>query len=160
MRIMSDQCRLEDSTSYEETLLEDGSLVTSPSHRILTISGHRLNTPIPGQHLEAVIAVDQRYLVFVAEGFPFEETLWVYLIDESFEMMDQATLFAIYSPGEFRDLQLESSDTLSFSFFYEDRWRLTVHQEKKRHIPLFGQPFPVYRQCRFFRYLTLRRAKL
>ncbi len=166
MKILSDQYRLQNAMRQTDVFLDHTPKAwaltaltdsTMPTHSHLTIHGHQIDTPIAGILLLAAFQVNRRYLVFVADGIPHEETLRVYLIDENYQVIDKLWLSAIYSTGELTDVEIESQHTLTFSFFHEDRWRLTVHQEKKRIIPILGQPTGLHRDFSFSSYLSVKR---
>ncbi len=129
---------------------------TEPLYNYLTINGHRVETPIEGALLQATLQVGDRYLVFVTDGVPHEDGLWVYLIDEHYQVIDKIWFFVMYSSGVFSDMQIKSHDTVTFSFFKDDRWQLTVHQDKKRQIPWVWKQFCAHRKLSFSSYLHLR----
>ena len=155
MRIISDKKRaMRQSKMSIEEIPNPSS--TEPLFSYLTINGHRLETPIEGVMLKTTFQVGHRYLAFITDGILHEDTLWVYLIDEHYQVIDKIWFFAMYSTGTLTDMQIQSHDTVTFSFFKDDRWQLTVHQNKKRQFPWVWKQFCAHREFSFFCYLTLK----
>ena len=160
MRTISDQCQLTSPNHHTDISIDaiSSQPPTSPSRSYLTIKGHRLETPIEGALMESVFQVGNRYLVFLTEGVLHEDTLWVHLIDENHQVIDKLWFFGMYSTGVLSNIRIESENIMTFSFFDGDRWKLTVHQEKKRQIPWIIKKYCVHRDFSFSCYMTLKRV--
>jgi hypothetical protein len=92
----------------------------------LLFDGRPVGTAIRGSVLEAQFALDHGYLLLSTEDTPYEESLWITLLDRRFGIRDQMMLCAPYSPGILRGARIVADDLLEFSFFGEDRWRLKI----------------------------------
>src|SRR5687767_8530807 len=81
-------------------------------------SGTRASELVPGVHLEAQYAVGNaaEYLLFSSYDLPYEESLYILLVDERGELVEQAQLGAPYTPGLLKELRVVSPDCLHFDF--------------------------------------------
>lgn len=80
---------------------------------------------IDGILLQAQYRVGSRYLILLTEDCPYEEALHVYLLNHAHQVLDALELGLPYTPGIVKNLAPQG-DTLTFSFFGEDHWRLDV----------------------------------
>jgi hypothetical protein len=82
---------------------------------------------IPGKILEAQYRVGENFLVFVTEGNPFEEALYLYYFNKSLEVIDSLELSAMYTEGMLRNLSVINPDVIKFSFFgSQEEWTLKI----------------------------------
>jgi hypothetical protein len=111
-----------------------------------------------GISLEAQFKFNNKYLLFLTEDCPFEEYLSIYLLDQSFNVLDRAGMFIQFTPGMLGNLKIENDHEISFTFFSNDeKWTLTILPTPKR-VLTFGLKVPVRRPFSFFgkRYFELR----
>lgn len=98
------------------------------------LDGRPTGHTAPGCVLEAQFELDRGYLLLTTEGSPFEEALHVTLVDRHLHPLDERTLAIPYKPGVLRDVAVVSDTRIEFSFFGDERWRLTV-QDRPRLLP-------------------------
>ena len=112
-----------------------------------------------GVYLEAQYIVNDNYLLFITMDCPFEESLFIYLLDNQLKIKDTVELGVEFNPGFFRNPVITGLDTINFSFFEEgDSWLLTILDKPK--ISLFNFEFPVKRKRIFLNknWLKLKRS--
>lgn len=81
---------------------------------------------LAGKVLEHQFQVGRAYLLLITYDVPYEESLFIYLLDGSWRILDMYELGAAYVPGILKHVQTISEQQLEFSFFGDERWRLTV----------------------------------
>ncbi len=86
---------------------------------------------IDGTHLEAQFRGDECFIIFATVGDPWEEILFVHLLDASFRALDEIALGQIYTPGSVRSLRVCGAGSLAFSFFADEEWRLEILPEPR-----------------------------
>ncbi|TYK66127.1 hypothetical protein [Colwellia echini] len=117
----------------------------------IILSNSTLNDSIQviGGILEAQYAVDDKYLLFITEGNPLEEALYIYLLDKKLSIKDTLELSANYASGIFNKPLIIGGDSIRFSFFdKDDNWLLTVSDNPK--MSFFNVKYPVQRKRAFF----------
>ena len=107
------------------------------------VAGDRSLGRIDGLAIEAQIKCPTGYLVITSDDTPYEEVLHFILLNDAMERIDQLDLGKVYQAGMLRQLYL-GDDYLEFSFFGEDRWRLSVLGTPTVWIPrlLSGVSYP------------------
>jgi len=98
---------------------------------------------VDGAVLEAQYRCSHGYLIVSADGDPDEELLHLHLMSTTFEALDHVSLGQAYNPGDFHRPIIKQADVLEFSFFAEERWRLTVLPSPKR---MLRRPFSSVRR--------------
>ena len=86
---------------------------------------------VDGVWLEKQYKVTPGYLLLLTDDCPFEERLSIYLLSEDMRVLDSMELSLIYHMGILRDIKIESSNELTFTFFGEDCWRLGVRRSPR-----------------------------
>lgn len=81
---------------------------------------------IDGVVLEKQFSVEEKYLLFLTEGCPYEEGLHIYLLNHEFQIIDGIELSGAYATGILKDLFVEDDTIVTFTFFGTDRWRLEL----------------------------------
>lgn len=113
----------------------------------IVIGNSKLNNSIQvlGGVLEAQYSADDSYLLFVTEGNPLEEALYIYFLDSKLRVKEILELSADYAEGIFSNPIIIEKDSIRFSFFgKEDNWILTVSENPR--ISFFGFKYPVKRR--------------
>lgn len=126
---------------------------------VLEHSSSKNQITVLGRVLEAQYCVDNDYLLFVTEGNPFEEALYIYYLSSDLRIKDFLELSAMYAGGMVRNLKTDGINSVNFSFFEQsDEWVLTVLPSPRYTIR--GNRFPVKRKLPMFRkgWLKLERA--
>lgn len=101
-----------------------------------------------GAVLEAQFATGGRYVLFVTEDVPYEESLHILLIDSDLSVLDSVELSAHYTPGIFENVAIVEPDIIEFSFFDRaEKWRLKIVDTPRRQ--LWGNKHPVKRHSPF-----------
>lgn len=124
-----------------------------------TIAGRTSEEPLEGIVLEACIQHGNQYLLFLTDDIPFEDSLHIHLLDEDLNRVDTATLGAPYSTGHFRNLTCEVSGEITFEFFGDCVWEVSVLPEKRLRLPFISGPKGVSWQDGWFQFLELRAKK-
>ncbi|MDE8602607.1 hypothetical protein M3I01_006660 [Marinomonas sp. RSW2] len=111
-----------------------------------------------GGVLEAQYTVGDNYLLFITEGNPLEEALYIYLIDNQLRIKDTLELSAEYASGIFKTPLIIGLDSIKFSFFEkDDNWLLSVSDNPK--ISFFNFKYPVKRKKTFLNRTWLQLKK-
>lgn len=100
------------------------------SSALVSAEGRNVAT-VQGQVLEQVYRCSRGVLVITSDGNPFEESLHFHLFDEQMKELDGLSLGQIYHSGSLREVAACGADCLEFSFFGEERWRLTVLEHSR-----------------------------
>lgn len=120
--------------------------------------GNKTGLILEGLYLEAQYRFDYKYILFLTEDCPYEEGLFIYLLDQSFSVLDRAIMAIQYAPGILGNLKIENDHEISFSLFSPDeKWTLTTLPTPKR-VLTHGLKVPVKRPFSLFgkRYFDLR----
>ncbi len=81
---------------------------------------------IDGAQLEAQFRCDEFFVVITTAGDPWEETLYIHLLDASPAVIDEITLGQIYTPASLRSFRPCGGSAFEFSFFADENWRLEI----------------------------------
>lgn len=136
-------------------------LMTGPNHGEVPVSeiyfaGRATGKRVPGADLEAAVRVDARYLLFMTDDVPFEETLGIFLLDQNFDVIDSARLGAMYSTGMFSTLELHEPRTVGFRFIGETTWTVEVLDRPETRLPFIADAPGVVRPFGFKRHFVVR----
>lgn len=85
-----------------------------------------MDRPLSGRNLLGQFAIDTRYLVLLDADCPFEESLHLHLLDSRLRLLESAVIGAPYHTGSLERVSTDG-ESLEFSFFSDERWRVTVH---------------------------------
>jgi hypothetical protein len=149
------QCIREDASLALAREGNDQELATS----FATIAGRTCEEPLEGTVLEACIQHDNRYLLFLTDDTPFEDSLHIHLLDEDLNRIDTVTLGAPYTTGHFRNLKCEDSSGITFEFFGDCVWEIVVLPKKRLRLPFVSGQKGVSWQKGWFHALELRTRK-
>lgn len=133
----------------------DQELATS----FATIAGRTSKEALEGTVLEACVQYGNQYLLFLTDDIPFEDSLHIHLLDEDLKRVDTATLGAPYTTGHFRNLRYEDSGEITFEFFGNCVWEVSVSTQKRLRLPFVSGPKGVSWQNGWFHVLELRTRK-
>ncbi|MQX35884.1 hypothetical protein [Roseospira navarrensis] len=125
----------------------------SPRGR-LSLEGMDRALEIPGRILEAAWQIDDNVLVATTDDIPAEDQLHFLLLNSHAELIDHVTLGAAYSTGAFIAAHPEGAQ-LSFRFFGDTPWTLTVLPKPTFCMPAFGNPRGVHRPFSFWTRLRM-----
>jgi hypothetical protein len=112
---------------------------------------------LEGLYLAAQYKYNDKYVLFLTEDCPFEEGLFIYLLDHALTVLDRAIISIQFTPGILGDLKIENDHEISFTFFSNDeKWTLSILQAPKR-VLTHGFKVPVRRPFSLFgkRYFEL-----
>jgi hypothetical protein len=118
----------------------------------LLFDGRPIELPVLGRGLAAQFEHAGLFLLLLTEDSPYEEGLYALLLGGDGEVLDTVQLSNPYTPGLLTELHISSSQSVDFGFFGEDRWRLTILKEPKRHL-LHPPSSPVQYRPRLGRHL-------
>lgn len=112
---------------------------------------------VDGVILEKQFRVAVGFLLLLTENCPYEEGLHIYLLDPEYRLLDTLELSAPHAAGIPSDVQPQDAWTLTFTFFGDERWRLTIRDQPSMglNLPLLS---PVKRKTRLWarRWLALQ----
>ena len=123
---------------------------TMPQSEIV-VQGESTAKLIDGAVLEAAIEWYDYCLAFITDDIPNEDTLRIYLFDSSLDVVDSATLGAMYSTGSFGHLELLPPNVVRFEFFGDTTWELELLAHHEIALPLLADPKGVRRPLSFHR---------
>lgn len=140
--------------------LPGGAAGAEPRARLYR-GGKDTGTVVPGAVLEAQLAADSGWLLFITHDTPFEEQLDLTLIDRSCRIVDMASLYGLYTTGNFRNLALDSDESAVFDFFGDHAWRVTLLAKPRFRLPVprLTEPAGVHRPFGFTRHFAIAAAK-
>ncbi|MBQ0833074.1 MAG: hypothetical protein KBT83_10875 [Marinobacter sp.] len=138
--------------------LASGATKTRLATGFIKIGGRIAREAVEGGILEACVQQGEHYLVFLTDDIPYEDSLHIHLLDSDLSSQDSVTLGAAYTTGNFRNLVLGKGGTLTFEFFGNKSWAVSVLSEKRLRIPYLSGPPGVSWSKGFFHQLDLRSA--
>lgn len=107
----------------------------------LSFREREVGDAIPGATLEQQFRLDEgRFLLFLTDDVPYEETLRIYLLSKDFRILDGLEFGGAYVTGSLENVTIKDSRTLEFSFVHKNRCRLHVHQTARWQLPLLFMP--------------------
>lgn len=86
---------------------------------------------------------------------PFEEQLSILCLDSTLKIIDSATLIIPYAAGQFRTLSIQQPASLNFEFVGDGYWSVEFFDRPHSRLPLFSEPFGVWRPFGFHRWFRL-----
>jgi len=87
---------------------------------------------VRGTTIEAQYSCSPGFLIVASWDIPYEEELNISLRARvSFKLLDEILLGLPYTPGTFDRAEACGTNTLQFSFFGADRWRLEVLEQPR-----------------------------
>ncbi len=144
-------------TNEFETIEVESSADTTPKI-IIKNSKLKDSVEVIGGVLDAQYVADDNYILFVTEGNPLEEALYIYFLDSSLRIKDSLELSVDYASGIVGDFSIEELSSIKFSFFdKDDSWILTVFDSPR--VLFFGNKYPVKRRTSIFLKSWLRLEK-
>ena len=124
-----------------------------------TIAGRTSAEPLEDTVLEAGVQHGNQYLLFLTDDIPSEDSLHIHLLDEDLNRIDSATLGAPYATGHVHNLTLEESGRITFEFFGDCVWEVSVSPRKRLRLPFVSGPSGVSWQKGWFHVLEFRTRK-
>lgn len=107
-----------------------------------------ISAEIEGADVECCIEVNNDYLVFTTNDCPYEETLNITLINNTNQVVDQASIFWPYGTGSFKLEQINAPNKVVFQFFAEKLWQVEIFEGKKLVLPFISEPTSVWRKLK------------
>ncbi|WP_299437477.1 hypothetical protein [uncultured Rhodospira sp.] len=114
----------------------------------LSLDGLDGAVEIPGCILEGAWRIDCHFLIATTDDITSEDQLHFLLLNSRAEFIDQVTLGAVYSTGVFAASHPKGA-RLSFRFFGDTTWTLTVLPSPSFRVPILGDPRGVHRPFSF-----------
>jgi hypothetical protein len=141
----------------EEFSIQRFKQIKRPEEEYSSILYHRgcdTSVVLKGMILKAQLKCGNRYLLLLETDSPFAEGLFIYLLDQSFYVLDRAEISSeigiTYGGETLFNLRIENDMGISFSFFSdEEKWILTVLPKPRRVLTLGLQMLAV-RPVSFF----------
>jgi hypothetical protein len=91
---------------------------------------------IDAGELEAAFQHDDCYLLFVPDWGLTKEGLTLVYVSPLLTLLEKIDITSLYAAGDLHDLVIVDDHTIDFSFFADERWRLTIHGQPKLVITL------------------------
>lgn len=102
---------------------------------------HPSGALLKGTLIEAQYQLDDgRYLLFITDDVPYEETLRIFLIASNAEVLDSLEFGGYLDNGTLEDLNIVGEQTIEFNFIHKKRCRLTVESDSGWKKPLTFTP--------------------
>lgn len=117
----------------------------------LLLNGRPSGQILKGAVLEAAVQWHGHHLLFLTDDMPYEEALRIVLVNEQWQVVDEAELGAAYATGSFSDLVLLPPDRVSFRFIGDTDWTLRLLTRKQFRLPWVSEPRGVSRRFGFGR---------
>lgn len=111
---------------------------------------------VQGAILEAAAEWQGFYLLFTTDDSPFEDFLYIHLLDSDLGLLDSAMIGGMYSTGSFSLLESPEPDTLWFRFIGDTDWSVQVLPKPSFRLPLISEPTGVSRTLGFKRHFIVR----
>lgn len=111
----------------------------------LVLYGEATGKIVEGAVLEAAVCWKGLFLIFMTDDIPHEDTLRIYLLGARLDMLDAASLGAMYATGVFARLEVIEPNLLRFEFFGEATWTLELLEEQAFAVPMVSDPKGVAR---------------
>lgn len=148
--------KIEESTVFDVIAVQRESNSTPTIVLLFKPTGKEIS--LTGAVLEAQYSIGQNYILFIAEGYPPEEALYIYFLNEKADRLDSIELSAEYTAGILKDLRIQQPNRMLFSFFADESWILEVL--RKPIIDIWANKYPVKRKCPFAHrtYIQVRRT--
>jgi len=121
----------------------------------ILVEGKSTGKAVSGAVFEAAYSWNGRYLLFITDDIPNEETLHIYLLDSDLNVRDWARLGAMYSTGHLSALEPEQPNVVHFRFFGDTVWTISLLPAPVFHLPLIADPRGVRRPLRLTREFAL-----
>lgn len=109
-----------------------------PRSRLFS-EGQTTGATVDGWTLEAQFRWDDALLLLTTDDSPYEEALHIRLFDQAFHEIDAVDLRQIYHSAIVRNVKVMDDNSLTFSFFGDDTWRLNIDAHAKLRWDM--QPF-------------------
>lgn len=122
----------------------------------IELSGVATGVIVSGAVLEAGVACDRGFLVFLTDDVPYEETLSIHLLDRAGQLVDSATLGRAYATGVFTGLALQQPDVVNFRFTGGHAWSVQVLSRPQLRLPFVAEAPGVSRRSGFRRHFVVR----
>lgn len=107
----------------------------------------RIDVEVPGTVLEAQLELDDDggFVLLLTADRPYEETLYVVLLDQHGAMLETLTLERPYTPGVLEGVEIVAASVLRFRFFAGLVHELEIHARprgllRRRRLELRSAP--------------------
>lgn len=131
---------MEKTTQFSSKLLQSSENSQIPRLQLMR-GGTPFGGPLDGALIEDQYQVDtNRFLLFITDDVPYEETLRVYLIADDAEVLDALEFGGYLANGSLEGLSVVDQRTVEFSFIHKKRCRLTVQPDSSWKKPLSLTP--------------------
>ena len=148
------------SISKFELLPQRRDDITLPPN--VVFDGKLMDCELAGSYLDAQFQCSLGFLLISNEDSPYEEGLHITLLSPNLDVIDALEITHAYAPGSIRNLQIVGENSLEFTFFGGDNWRLTILASPQRWSLNQLTPGVGHRWKRLLKkgYLNLRRLDL
>jgi len=100
---------------------------------------------VPGNILEVLLQLENdTYLLFLTDDSPYEECLYVLLLDHQYRILDRVDLYQEYICGIFSDLRVLGTYELSFTFLENQKFHLKIEIPPKFKLQRFFDLDPIH----------------
>jgi len=127
----------------------------SPEQSCIFLNNTQTDKVVDGTYLELCIKAGCKYLVFMTDDIPYEDMLHIHLLNERLDIVDSATIGSMYSTGSFRNYNIQNSNTLTFHFIGDAKWKIEILDSKEFLFPLVSSLKGVSRKNIFYQYFKI-----
>lgn len=112
---------------------------------------------VPGRVLEALFQLkNDSHLVLLTDDSPYEECLYVLLLDNEYRLLDRVDIYQEYMSGIFSNMKVMGPYELSFDFLENQSFYLKVEMSPKRRFKRLFSSGPIHYSSRTQKaYLTI-----
>ena len=147
--------KLLNNSEFSLKRVSDGTETESPKSQ-LVIDGKEVDSFVVGAVLEACVKHGNFYLIFTTNDCPYEESLNIYFLNLSYDILDKAVLVWPYKTGLFEILDITQSNLVDFKFFEEKSWQVEIFSHKRTLIPYISEPRGVWRKLKLKHHFKIR----
>lgn len=102
----------------------------SDSDSTLFFRGESCQIDVSGLSLEEQFKIDSFYLIFITDNCPYEEYLYIYLLNQKISIIDSLNVGLPYTPGLLKNIKLISNNTIDFDFHDNIKYQLLINFKK------------------------------
>lgn len=121
----------------------------------VVFNGKKTGRVITGEVLEAAVEWQSYRILFVTDNILSEDYLRIYLLDAQWQVVDSATLGAMYATGAFSGLELRPPNSVRFNFIGDVSWTIELLDTPSLSLP-FSAPKGVSRPLSLLRHFNIK----
>lgn len=96
----------------------------------LFFRGESCDIEVSGFNIEEQFKVDSFYLIFITDNCPYEEYLYIYLLNDKIDILDSLDVGFPYVSGILRNIKEISDTIINFDFHNDITYQLSILSKK------------------------------